>query len=284
LKFKKTLSNWLTNRFLLIIRNEENFAEKRTFSFNYAKLIVFGITFLIIVFAASFYLINTVLFAWLNPEHSMIETNKKIITLSAEVDSLAVEVNRKDVYIMNFRRLLMGENVSIHGDSLLNPAITPSKKDINLDELSRVDIRLRKEIEEEGTTLNLNAKYAGDIDKYFVKPVDGVLTEKYDFKKGDFGVNIATKKNETVKSVADGVVIFVNYTNEGSMIAVQHKNSLVSLYKNNSTLLKEAGEYVHAGDAIALTGNSANATKKYMLHFQLWQEGSPINPEHFISF
>ena len=107
MKHKKTLSNWLTNNFLIIIRNEENFALKRTFVFNYAKLIVFGISLLIILSAISFYLTTTFLATWFNPRTQQMEANKKLIFLSAKVDSLAEEVRKKDVYINNFKTILV---------------------------------------------------------------------------------------------------------------------------------------------------------------------------------
>jgi septal ring factor EnvC (AmiA/AmiB activator) len=68
------------------------------------------------------------------------------------------------------------------------------------------------------------------------------------------------------------------------VIAIQHKNGLISLYKYNSVLLKHSGEYVQTGDPIAMTGNAADVGKRYKVHFQLWQEGNPVNPEHFVSF
>jgi murein DD-endopeptidase MepM/ murein hydrolase activator NlpD len=285
LKIKKTLSNWLTNRFLLIIRNEENFAEKRTFSFNYAKLIVFGITFLILVFSIAFYLINTILFSWLNPIHNQIETNKKILILSSKVDSLVVEVQRKDAYIINFKRLLVGETAFISQDTSKKDSKIPLKKEVSLDVISETDARFRKEIEEQqGSVIPLNPRYREKEENYFIKPVDGVVLEKYNSKKGDYGIDIITKSQETVKSIADGMVIFSDFTQDGYSIAVQHKNGFISIYRYNSAVLKKSGEFVQAGDPISITGNSVGTENRYKVNFQIWQEGNPVNPEQFISF
>lgn len=113
MKYKKTLYSWLTNRFLLIIRNEENFAEKKTFSFTYAKLIVFAISLLLIFIALSFYVVSTFLSHWYNPKAIEVEANRKIISLSAKVDSLSIEVERKDQYIQAFKRILEGKEDSL---------------------------------------------------------------------------------------------------------------------------------------------------------------------------
>lgn len=284
MKIKKTLSNWLTNRFLLIIRNEENFAEKRTFSFNYAKLIVFSITFLIIVFAFAFYLINTILYQF-NPEYSEIETNNRISDLQSRVDSLYTEAHRKDVFIRDLKGILTGQTVFAH-DSLINSVRNASKKTGSIDSISEIDARFRKQIEEEeGRPSTKISPFQGKQDEnYYIKPTEGVVAEKFDIKGGKFGVDIVTKSRETVKSIGDGVVVFSDFGDEGYIIAIQHKNGIISVYKHNSLLLKSSGEYVHAGDPIGMTGNASDPGKKYKVHFQLWQEGNPVNPEYFVSF
>lgn len=285
MKIKKTLSNWLTNRFLLIIRNEENFAEKRTFSFNYAKLIVFSITFLIIIFAFSFYLINTILYQF-NPEYSEIETNNRINDLQSRVDSLYAEAHRKDIFIRDLKSILTGQAVFAH-DSLTNPAKNSAKKIGTIDSISEIDARFRKQIEEEqegGSATTISLSHEKQDENYYIRPTEGIITEKFDIKSGKFGVDIVTKSRETVKSIGDGMVVFSDFGDEGYIIAIQHKNGIISVYKHNSLLLKSSGEYVHAGDPIGMTGNASDPGKKYMVHFQLWQEGNPVNPEYFVSF
>jgi murein DD-endopeptidase MepM/ murein hydrolase activator NlpD len=68
------------------------------------------------------------------------------------------------------------------------------------------------------------------------------------------------------------------------VIAIQHKNDYVSLYKHNSSLLKEVGDFVNAGDHIAVIGSSGELSSGPHLHFELWHKGTPTNPEDYISF
>jgi septal ring factor EnvC (AmiA/AmiB activator) len=58
----------------------------------------------------------------------------------------------------------------------------------------------------------------------------------------------------------------------------------VSIYKNNSELLKKAGDHVLSGEAIALAGENRSKKQSGRLHFELWQGGTPQNPENFILF
>ena len=70
----------------------------------------------------------------------------------------------------------------------------------------------------------------------------------------------------------------------GYVIYIQHENDLISVYKHNSVLLKKTGNVVKAGDAIAIIGNSGELTTGPHLHFELWHNGTPIDPQTYIVF
>jgi murein DD-endopeptidase MepM/ murein hydrolase activator NlpD len=83
----------------------------------------------------------------------------------------------------------------------------------------------------------------------------------------------------------DGTVIISDWTSEtGYVIGVQHSNNLFSFYKHNSALLKRAGDYVKAGEVIAIIGNSGEYTTGPHLHFELWYNGTAVNPVDYILF
>ena len=100
-----------------------------------------------------------------------------------------------------------------------------------------------------------------------------------------FGVDIVAPKDETIKFTLSGTVILATSTSEtGHVIGVQHKNNLISLYKHNSILLKKVGNYVKAGDPIAIIGNTGNLTTGPHLHFELWLNGNALDPAAYIAF
>lgn len=73
---------------------------------------------------------------------------------------------------------------------------------------------------------------------------------------------------------------------EGYTIAIQHRENLVSIYRNCHRLLKEVGEKVSAGEVIATLGSSSDKegeTKPY-LHFELWHRGKALDPNIYIAF
>jgi murein DD-endopeptidase MepM/ murein hydrolase activator NlpD len=236
------------------------------------------------VFSLCFYLVHTTLFAFLNPQYNELETNRRIIELSSQVDSMAVEERRVEKYASNLRRILLGMDPGedMNKSELRKPS--PVKKDINLDSISQIDLQLRKEIEEEEASLvNVNAKSLKIQENYFFKPAEGIVNQKFDPQNGFFGLEIATKSGEIVKSIGEGVVVFSNFTEEGFIIGIQHKNGFISIYKQNSRLLKSTGDYVHSGEGIAIPGVK-NESKSGIVQLFIWKDGNPVNPENYISF
>ena len=83
----------------------------------------------------------------------------------------------------------------------------------------------------------------------------------------------------------DGYVISSDWTlATGNTIGIQHTNDIITWYKHNSSLLKKAGDYVKAGEAVAIIGNTGDLTDGPHLHFELWHSGKAVDPEDYIQF
>ena len=119
----------------------------------------------------------------------------------------------------------------------------------------------------------------------FYKPVDGVITDFFDSKQKHFGIDLVAKENARVSSVLNGTVVLSSWTYEtGHVIGIQHDNGYFSLYKHNSVILRSVGDFVSAGEHIAIVGDSGNLSSGPHLHFELWQHGMPVNPVNYILF
>ena len=120
---------------------------------------------------------------------------------------------------------------------------------------------------------------------FFYKPVNGVVTSHYETDVHHYGVDLAAAPKESVLATLDGTVIYTGFDpNHGNVIQLQHKNGFISVYKHNELLLKEVGDHVVAGEAIALVGNTGELSTGPHLHFELWYKGNPVNPEEYIAF
>jgi murein DD-endopeptidase MepM/ murein hydrolase activator NlpD len=119
----------------------------------------------------------------------------------------------------------------------------------------------------------------------FFPPLKGEVTEKFSLKTGHNGIDVIASKNEAVKAVLEGTVVFSDWSpDNGHVIQIQHKSNLISIYKHNSFLLKKTGALVNVGDPIAIVGNSGSLSTGPHLHFELWYNGVPVDPEKFIIF
>ncbi|MEM7550669.1 MAG: M23 family metallopeptidase [Bacteroidota bacterium] len=287
MRSRKTLSSWLTNRYLLIIRNEENFAEKTTVGFTYAKVIVFSLIGLTIVFVISLYLSQTLLYKWFDPRYEQVELNKKLINLSFAVDSLGEDLDRKNKFISNFQRIVSGEELGQEFELTINEEDTGENNVKDLTPVKPIDSVFREEFEnsefEYGSILDIDSELQ---EVYFFKPISGIVVSPFKPSIDHYGVDVAAKKNEPVKCVADGTVLFADFdfSESGYVIAVQHRNNIISIYKHNSALLKKVGNFVSAGEIISIIGNTGELTSGPHLHFELWYNGKPVDPEQFVSF
>ena len=120
---------------------------------------------------------------------------------------------------------------------------------------------------------------------FFTPPLTGEISAGFMPDKKHYGIDILAPMNTPIKAVMNGRVIASDWTLEtGHTIGIQHDNNLVSFYKHNSTLLKEVGSYVKAGEAVAIIGNSGTLSDGPHLHFELWYKGVPVDPAQYLSF
>jgi murein DD-endopeptidase MepM/ murein hydrolase activator NlpD len=229
-----------------------------------------------------------VLEQWLDPRYAMSQSNKELVDLTMRIDSLESEVILKDQYLNNIR-LIVGGDVKAMQEMSANFADgTLITQGVDLQEhLPPIDSQFRAEYENDDILLVSYAENRSTEFREFLlfTPVEGLVTDGFNPKTDHFGVDIVAKENEPVKSTADGVVIISSWTlDTGYVIGIQHRGNLISMYKHNSELFKNVGNFVSAGEIIAVIGNTGELTSGPHLHFELWQNGNPVNPQEFIAF
>jgi murein DD-endopeptidase MepM/ murein hydrolase activator NlpD len=270
-----------------VVRHEENFKEQSTIGFTWSKVILFSVIVFVVLMIACLFLSRTLLAKWFDPRYETMVMNQQLFTLKTKVDSLAIEVDRKDQFIANFQRVLSGDTATFsdpqeklmgEGRELAKPTVL---------KIDQKDSAFRKSFEQSNfSKISLSSgKYRELQETFFFSPITGFISDKFDAKKGHLGVDIVAKTNESVKCIADGTVIFASWTQDaGYVMMVQHRGNMISAYKHNAQLLKKVGTFVNAGEIIAIVGNSGEMTNGPHLHFELWYNGNPLNPEEFVTF
>jgi murein DD-endopeptidase MepM/ murein hydrolase activator NlpD len=216
------------------------------------------------------------------------EQSKELLELSQSVDSLELEVDRKDQFIQSIQRVLSGDTSNFSDPSeLLKGERQVLSNRPKGSTLVAVDSQFRKDFEKSDLSLisMTSVKYRELQETFFFSPITGLISDHFDARKGHYGVDIVAKTNEPVKNIADGTVLFSSWTQDaGYVLMIQHAGNLISVYKHNSQLMKKVGTFVNAGDIISIVGNSGEMTDGPHLHFELWYNGNPLNPEEFVTF
>lgn len=215
--------------------------------------------------------------------------------LYRKVQDMEKQLVAYEIYTSNFQKMIMGYDSSSAHTS--GPAVQPTQTENN--HRSEISAGLSQNIDNQAHKNTDSATAApGELvmisqakrinslaNLYLVSPVFGTVSGEFDPAIDHFGVDILAPKDTPVKSILDGYVITSDWTLEtGNTIGVQHADNLVSFYKHNAVLLKKVGEYVPAGEAIALVGNTGKFSTGPHLHFELWQNGLPIDPLDYINF
>lgn len=113
-------------------------------------------------------------------------------------------------------------------------------------------------------------------------PVAGQVVGQFGGERGAGarwrGVFIQTHAGRNVRAIASGRVVYANWLRGfGNMIIVDHGDSFMSIYGSAEALLKQSGERVKQGEAIATTGASGGS-ELTGIYFELRHKGEPINP------
>ena len=290
-KKKSSLLKKLSSKYKLAIFNEQTYEEVivlRLSRLNVFTLVgAFGIVLIILVtLLISFTSLREFIPGYPSPNERLL-----IVRNAQRLDSLDQEIRQRDRFINNFQAVLKGE------ESELFSADEDSRDEVASEEsLARIEFTkseqdsiFRKEVERE-ERFNLSVRPASTKlialeNTFFFSPLKGMIVNAFGDTKGHYGVDIVAAPGARVSAVMDGTVVFSGWTVEtGFVIQIQHPNNIISIYKHNERLLKEAGQTVKAGEAIAHVGNSGELTTGPHLHFELWYNGMPLNPEEYISF
>lgn len=276
----------LKSRFRFVVLNDETFEEKFSLTLTRTNVWVFvSVTAFTVVFLTAAAIIYTPL-KYFIPGFGDYNYRGQILQLQFKADSLEQTLQGRQLWLENVINIAQGNIDSS------KPAPTATgkidKSAIDLTEIKPDEKQLREEVaEDESFSLSGKSNAVADEvrQKHFISPVEGYVTDEYNATKQHYGIDIATKADEPVKSVLDGKVVSAEYSLQtGWVIAVQHTDNLLSFYKHNATLTKKAGDHVKAGEVIAIAGKSGELATGPHLHFELWCGGKSLNPKDYIVF
>jgi murein DD-endopeptidase MepM/ murein hydrolase activator NlpD len=260
---------------------DDSFEEKFSVKLSRLNVFAFGGFFVFFCFFTAIILITNTSLTEYVPGKANSEVQQELITLTIKSDSLLMVLDNQDLYLKNIRNIITGNELS--APKVIETTINPQDEISFEKAIEDSFLRLNVKSEDKGT-IQINNKNNNEVLLFF-PPINGLITDGFDTEIKHFGVDLVAKENTRISAVLEGTVIIGHWAFEsGYIIAIQHKNNYFSVYKHNSILLKSVGDFVNAGDPIAIIGNSGELSSGPHLHFELWRKGSPINPEDYILF
>lgn len=283
-KRRKEIKRKLLHKYRLVVLNESTFEEK--ISFKLSRLNVFVSVTLLAIGLIAF---TTLLIAFTPlreyiPGYSSTALKRQATELTYKTDSLVSALEYTNSYLDNIRKVLRGdvETAQMNRDSIFESIkLDPSQVDLSP---IREDSVLRAEVALEDK-YNLFEQPTFDGSVLLYTPLSGTITQGYEPDHRHFAIDIVAPRDTPVKAVANGRVIFSEWTAAtGYVVILEHQQDMISVYKHNGSLTKEQGDMVRAGEVIATVGNTGELTTGPHLHFELWKNGNPVNPMNFIDF
>jgi len=293
--WEKIRKNW-SNRFLFIIRNEKNLSDIFTLKLTPRGIFVLGTTiFLLIIMLTAMLIAFTPLRVYVpgytNPvEHHLY---RKMLTRIDSIEKINV-IQR--VYMDNFYNVLndivVFEEMNAQMEGLSEKrrkgdggttAAEHKKTEQAQKQVSDAAEQLLIEITDRNIKTHIPlSQHVSTPTFVFTMPALGTVVNRFSIQDRYLGITIENEKGTLITAIADGVVISTESSEkEGNTLIIQHAGNMVSVYKNVDKVFKNAGTRVKSGDPIATMGNKGRVSQRPYLHFEMWYNGTPINPLNY---
>ncbi|MEL6636471.1 MAG: M23 family metallopeptidase [Bacteroidota bacterium] len=281
----------LRHHYRMVIMNDETFEEVSSYKLSLLNVYIMISSVVVLV---ALLIIGLIVFTPLKryiPGYGDDRVHSELMEMNEGLQAMEEQLAAQKAYTDNFRRILVGNvetEAEVGEEAIASPDSLQSVARIEEDELLREETKLTEQIQARELS-ELDGSYRSreiPLEQlYFVPPVSGIISAVFEPEIRHFGTDVLAPKNTPVKSAMDGFVFFSDWTVEtGLTIGVQHANDVITFYKHNSALLKKMGDYVKAGEALAIIGNSGMESDGPHLHFELWHRGQPVDPMLYLNF
>ena len=271
-------------KYKVIVSNEETFEEIISLKTNNFQLFLFAFLYTIFVVI----LTTTIIFFTQVREYVPGYPSSDLLLSAAKItvkaDSLERELALNAQFFSAIKSVLRGDPNQT-AQRILDDTLT--QNDLDAAQIVATipqDSILRAYVEDQDK-FNLTRNQLLIDSKSYYSPVKGVVTDGFDIEKNHFAVDVSVDIGTPVKAILAGTVLFSEWSVEtGHVILLDHGENLISVYKHNSKILKSQNETVLAGEVIAFSGEEGALSSGPHLHFEIWKNGLPIDPQTILSF
>jgi len=257
------------SHFNLVLIPTDPYISTKSYKISSLRVISIVLIYSIVLFLAGFYVIT-----FMNLNKLLIPESYYQATQNEEIRKL----NEKIIYLANEVEKLQITNIKLK--NIFNKQDSLNRQSNSNDSLKK---RVQGNIFLVVSDLINKFFTSGQVEIIFKKPVEGIISNKFNPAQGHFGIDFSAKENTPIFAAANGFISFAGFTPEyGNEIIIVHQSNFITKYKHCSVLIKKAGERIKQGELIALVGNTGIKSHGSHLHFEIWKNGKPVNPENYL--
>lgn len=206
------------------------------------------------------------------------KSRETLVRSLIRIDSLERKMN--DMLIYNENRLLVVDGKTPTMRTVQNDTTARSKQIIPP---SQADSLFRQQMENDNAYALNTTQGNTHSSINAVKPLDGIIAERFNAKVGLYGVRIASAPATQVVAIAAGTVTAADWIpDSGNCITIQHDNGMTSVYRRMSSTIAAKGQRVASGEVVGYSSDEEE--KDSLFEFELWMSGKPLDPEAYIIF
>ncbi|MDA0683234.1 MAG: M23 family metallopeptidase [Bacteroidetes bacterium] len=280
----------------VIVMDREHMEHPKTFSLDPTHLFALcaGVFLGLMILITSLVLFTPLRYSL--PGYGSLEMRREALENTMRISGLQDSLRLQTEYVSRLRDIFLG-NVAAGGSpaesvepdfdpgaSLMELPLPVSSEDWEQHQQPAFAFDELKQTEPSAAASSSPASnYLSALSFPFLPPVSGIITRGFDARTGHFAVDVAAETGSALRSIGDGYVILADWVNDGGqVIAIAHAGGYISVFKHNSSLLKNVGERVRDREVIALSGNTGEITTGPHAHFELWQNGLAQNPRDYV--
>lgn len=269
-------------RFRLSFINENTFNQVWTIKMTQTRVIL---SIMLILFAIGCIVATLIVFTpirTLLPGYLKDAQFQKNITNSIRIDSLTTEARIANAYITNIKRILTDDidTVAISATPLDTATTLPIDSIIGASEIEKQFVRQFEEKEKFNLSV-LSPLAAEGITFYPPIATASISTQTAEA----LGVRFITSRQAPISSIYNGTVVDCHYSdNNGYTIIVQHPNGFLSKYSGMAELFVANGDKIATGGRLGLSGKRDYTGASLPIIFELWHNGTPLNPRDYFAF
>jgi len=281
---KKSFKKRLFHKHTVVLRDDDTLKDRFSLRLNLMNVFVLVSVFSIVMFTLTVYVIAFTSLREYIPGYSSTKIDNKMMELVVKTDSIERVLYYNNAYVESVRKVLLGEinPQKTDKDSIIHAELNKIENQKFLP--SKADSILREEVANQDK-YNLFEKAEQKVNTVLFAPVKGTITNGFSKDEKHFAVDIALPIGTPIKSIANGTIIFADWTpTNGNVVIISHPEEIMSVYKHCESIAKTQGDIVRTGEVIATSGNTGTQTTGAHLHFELWKNGLAIDPTYFIEF